>query len=474
MAYRRSLLLAAAFAFSELIACSGKHRDIDDHVAAGSSAGGDGSFTDSNGGRAAGSSSSGPADSSGGRPADSSGAAGLAGTGGEDESGGDGATGNPVYVKASNPDAQDYFGETLALAGAWLAVGASHESSRATGVDGDQEDDSEDLSGAVYLFSRNAAGWAQRAYVKASNAGAGDGFGAALSLTEDTLAVGAPHEDSDATGIDASQGNGPGGNQGAVYVFARSAQTWSQEAYIKASNTSDIDLFGTSVALQGNALLVGAPWEDSQSAGIDGEELDASAANSGAVYYYERVAGKWRQAHYVKSKSPKADAEFGAALAISGDTFVVGAPGENSQADGVDPNPSDGGAEDSGAVYAFERSGSTFVQTAFIKAPSAKVNQRFGKHLALDGDTLAVSAIEEEPGSGTASADPLFQSGDVYVFERSAGTWDLVASLKSTTRAEKYYFGHALALRGDTLLVGAFGEGRTLPASGALYIFKRK
>jgi hypothetical protein len=114
------------------------------------------------------------------------------------------------------------------------------------------------------------------------------------------------------------------------------------------------------------------------------------------------------------------------------------------------------------------------VQTAFIKAPSAKINQRFSNHLALDGDTLAVSAIEEEPVSGTTSTDPLFQSGDVYVFERSAGIWSLVASLKSTDRAEKYYFGHALALRGDTLLVGAFGEGRTLPASGALYIFKRK
>jgi hypothetical protein len=123
-------------------------------------------------------------------------------------------------------------------------------------------------------------------YVKASNTGAGDQFGFSVALSGDgnTLAVGAYFEDSSTTGIDSTP-NDLATDAGAVYVYTRTAGAWSQQAYVKASNTGAGDLFGLSVALSGdgNTLAVGAIDEDSSTTGIDSTPNDL-AANAGAVY----------------------------------------------------------------------------------------------------------------------------------------------------------------------------------------------
>src|SRR6185369_9485490 len=170
------------------------------------------------------------------------------------------------------------------------------ESGAATGVDGDQANNTAAFAGAVYVFVRSGAAWAQQAYVKASNAGAGDRFGASLSLSADgdTLAVGAPRENSAATGINGDQLDDTV-DAGAVYVFVRSAATWSQQAYIKASNTGATDtlgfgeLFGLAVALSqdGNALVVGALGEPGAAIGINGDQsANAGLGFAGAVYVF--------------------------------------------------------------------------------------------------------------------------------------------------------------------------------------------
>ncbi|MCX8099048.1 MAG: hypothetical protein N3F11_08645 [Casimicrobiaceae bacterium] len=130
----------------------------------------------------------------------------------------------------------------------------------------------------------------QQAYVKASNTGAGDWFGWSVALSGDgnTLAVGARLEDSSATGVDGDESNNSAFDSGAVYVFVRSGAIWSQQAYIKASNTEEWDVFGSSVALSsdGNTLAVGAPWEDSNATGVNGDQSNDSASGSGAVYVF--------------------------------------------------------------------------------------------------------------------------------------------------------------------------------------------
>jgi hypothetical protein len=136
------------------------------------------------------------------------------------------------------------------------------------------------------VFTRTGGVWSQQAYVKASNTEVSDQFGASLALSGDSLAVGAPGEDSNATGINGNQADNSASTSGAVYVFTRTGGVWSQQAYVKASNTGALDEFGTSLALSGNTLAIGAYFEDSNATGIGGNQSDNSAQDSGAVYVY--------------------------------------------------------------------------------------------------------------------------------------------------------------------------------------------
>lgn len=358
------------------------------------------------------------------------------------------------YIKASNPDANDWFGNAVALTDRWLAVGAPNESSWATGLDGDQLDDSEDDSGAVYLFESTASGWVQRHYIKAPNTGAVDGFGQVVALHGSTLVVGAPYEDSPATGIDGDQGNGESGNHGAVYLFVEERGTWRMEAYVKASNTDPVDVFGSSVAIEGDTLVVGAPSEDS-AADIDGDQADNSLENCGAAYVFERTTAGWKQAAYLKSSSPEAGDLLGTSVAISGSTIVAGARGRRSE----------------GAAYVFERSGTSWRQAALLTASSPSPEGSFGSVVALHGDTLAIgapAAPASDPGP------PLEESGAVFVFERDDGTWNEVAHLEPARPRERTYYGIALALHERSLLVGATGGGSPFaPFTGSAHLYSR-
>jgi hypothetical protein len=160
-----------------------------------------------------------------------------------------------------------------------------------------------------------------------------------------TLAVSALAEDSSATGINGNQADNSAANSGAVYVFTRTATTWAQQAYLKASHTGADDRFGPRVALSanGSTLVVGASAEDSSATGVNGNQADSSAANSGAVYVFTRTATTWAQQAYLKASNAGADDQFGRSLALSGDgsTLAVGAPSEDSSASGVNGNQTD-------------------------------------------------------------------------------------------------------------------------------------
>ena len=166
----------------------------------------------------------------------------------------------------------------------------AERSASAISVGSDQANNAANNSGAVYVFVRNGAIWSQQTYIKASNTDSGDSFGFKLALSGDgeTLAVGARLEDSNATGIGGDQIYNATGQSGAVYLFVRSGATWSQQAYIKASNTDGNDFFGGSVALSSNGdiLAVGAQNESSNATGISGDQANNAASASGAVYLF--------------------------------------------------------------------------------------------------------------------------------------------------------------------------------------------
>jgi len=167
--------------------------------------------------------------------------------------------------------------------------------------------------------------WVQQAYLKASNTGVDDSFGYAVAVSGNTVVVGAYTEDSNATGVGGNQGNDSALDAGAVYVFVRSGVTWSQQAYLKASNTDASDYFGYSVAIAGDTVVVGARGEDSNATGIDGNQDDDSVNAAGAAYIFVRSGTTWTQQAYLKASNTDAGDYFGYSVSISGDTVVVGA-----------------------------------------------------------------------------------------------------------------------------------------------------
>lgn len=315
-----------------------------------------------------------------------------------------------AYVKASNTEAFDRFGSAVALSadGSTPTVGALNESSNATGIDGNQADNSAPGSGAVYVFTRAAGAWSQQAYVKASNTGGFDQFGGAVALAGDgnTLAIGAYGEASIANSVGGDQANDSAANAGAVYLFTRNAGTWLQQAYVKASNTDANDRFGQAVALSsdGNTLAAAAQNEASSARGIDGNQADNSATNAGAVYLFSRAGGTWSQQAYVKASNTEIDDGFGVAIALShdGNTLAVGATGEDGNAKGVGGDQTDNSERIAGAAYVFTRAANLWSQQAYVKASNTERFDSFGAAVALsaNGDTLAVGAPGKVMGGG--------------------------------------------------------------------------
>ncbi|MBK8434277.1 MAG: FG-GAP repeat protein, partial [Chloroflexi bacterium] len=260
-----------------------------------------------------------------------------------------------AYLKASNTGADDNFGWTVAVEGDTLVVGAWGEDSNATGVNHvNQGDNSVSDAGAAYVFTRTAGVWSQQAYLKASNTGVGDFFGRFVAISSNTIVVGAPFEASSATGVNGNQANNSFAGSGAAYVFTRTAGVWSQQAYLKASNTGAADKFGRVVAISGDTIVVGAWEEGSNATGVNGDQTNNLAARAGAAYSFSRTGGVWSQQAYLKASNTGANDFFGWAVAIDGDTVVVGAWGEDSNATGVNDNQMDNSAPNAGAVYIFK------------------------------------------------------------------------------------------------------------------------
>jgi hypothetical protein len=338
--------------------------------------------------------------------------------------------------EAPNFTPDDHFGEAVAISGDGRTIVATAplEDSSATGVSAvASTDTSAPSAGAAYVFSRVPGGWTQSAYIKASNARQGTGFGSTVAISSNgaTIAVGAGGEDSSATGVNGDQNNTALPNSGAVYVFQLSGNTWSQEAYIKspfpdADAGAIANLLGDSgLALSGdgNTLAVSSVREESSARGIDGDHTDMTMQSSGAVYVYVRDGGIWTHQAYVKASNTDISDQFGTSVDLShdGNIMAVGAIGESSRAVGVGGDQEDDAAQDTGAVYVFRRAGS-WSQVNYVHAHSTDPRDQFGVSLSLSGDgaTMVVGADFEDGGGTFFNADPddetSSQAGAAYIF----------------------------------------------------------
>lgn len=329
-------------------------------------------------------------------------------------------------LKATPPMPNADFGFTFSSSGDGnlLAVGAPGENGR----------------GAVYVFARTGSAWAMQARLVGSNTDSGDAFGCAVALSSDgtTLAAGALGEDSDATGVNGPQNNALASGSGAAYVFTRTGAVWTQQAYLKASNTAAGDQLGFDVRLSanGNVLAAGAPQQDS------------SGTDSGALYVFARTGTVWAQQQYLKAPTPGADDGFGttAALDAAGTTLAVSSPNLVG-----------------GKVFVYLR-GSSWTRQVTITSPPNLAGDGFGVALAMNaaGDVLAIGAPGESSNTGTA-----------YVYARAGSSWSQQYALHALTAVTGGLYGTSVALdaAGTTLAVGALGEDG---GAGALYVHERQ
>jgi hypothetical protein len=394
-----------------------------------------------------------------------------------------------AYLKASNPQMGANLGMNVSLDadGTTLAASAYFESSSSTGIDSVQ-DDKIPQSGAVYVFTRNGETWSQQAYVKASNTGRpadpndpndwgdGDQFGHSVALSGDgnTLAVGAPSEDSRASSINntAFEKDDSANSAGAVYVFVRNAGKWSQQAYIKGSNTDAGDLFGYVVGLStdGNTLITCAYDEDGSGRSPNAIP-DNRRGGTGAGYVFVRTDGAWRQQAYLKgSRAQNNDSIISIAISADGNTVAAGSAEESCLIPGVDPLacdidtfPPHIGASSAGAVYVWVRNGNNWIEQAFIKSSNPDIEDVFGYRVGLSGDgsTLLVGAPNEDSKAqginGNQMDNSALEAGAAYLFTRSGTKWAQQAYIKGSNTRAFDLFGSSVAISGDgrTMVAGA-------------------
>jgi len=419
-----------------------------------------------------------------------------------------------AYLKASGAAAGNAFGKTAVISndGSTIAIGAPNRATNA---------------GAVYVFVRNGANWAQQGGALISgNTQDNDRFGTALAISSNgsVLAIGAIGEDSDGSGST----NNSALDSGAAYVFARNGATWTQQAYIKPSNTQEADLFGGALALNaaGNMLAVGAIGEASASTTINGDAANNGAPGAGAVYIFDNNGIAWLQTAYIKAPNAEPIDHFGAAVSMSsdGNTLAVGAPDEDGTDTGAqpfpiplppsvpppDPNvPPPAGAPnplpttfqglcaatvlrptvgcESGAVYIFVRTAGVWSAHTYIKGSNNEYEDRFGTSVALTsaGDAVAIGSPSEDSSAtgieGNETLEDALGSGAAYLYRLSGGTWTQQSYVKASNTDANDAFGTAIAVSSDaaTLVVGATGEASTnndpnddtAAAAGAAYLY---
>jgi trimeric autotransporter adhesin len=384
-----------------------------------------------------------------------------------------------AYLKASNTGEGDRFGFSVAIDGDTIVVGAHGEDGSATGVDGTSNESAAD-AGAAYVFERSETEWKQTAYLKASNTGVGDNFGWSVAVSGDTIVVGAPREDSAATGVDGDETSNGAGNSGAAYVFVRANGEWFPKGYLKSSNSEVMDSFGWSVSIGGETIAIGAPREDGASRGVNGDQTSDAAPDSGAAYVFLRRNDAWSQQAYVKASNTGSGDVFGWAVALDRETLVVGAPVEDGGATQVDGNAFDETAPNSGAAYVFARRAGRWSQQAYLKGSKSQPFAHFGYAVGVWSDGVVVGAPAWLTGEPPPEADL------TYLFTRSTGTWAEAGATTGSNSEKDDEFGAAVAIHSDLVAVGALGEdgggsgvngdegqqeeGST--TSGAAYVFR--
>ncbi len=291
-----------------------------------------------------------------------------------------------------------------------------------------RRDDKGKDSGAVIFFEREVNSWKQRHIFTAPDAQAGDAFGQSIALTKNHLIIGAPRNDTLSS------------DAGAAYIYKRENDSWRYQTKITASDGVAGDLFGISVAIDGNTILVGADLHDEK------------AENAGAVYVYILKENKWKQeAKLMASDGGKTDI-FGVRVALSKNTALVSARRDDTEELGID----------AGSAYIFVRDGSTWTQQVKLTSPDGQADDRFGRGVGLSGDTAIISAMNHDTnGSNT---------GALYVYKKGSGGWRYTSKFVAKSSMSEDKFGWNVGLSNGVAIVATPNHDAQGQESGAVFI----
>ena len=352
----------------------------------------------------------------------------------ERDNGGADNWGQVKNLTASDFVAGDRFGASVSISGNTIVVGARlHD---AVGSD----------SGSAYVYERNEGGpdnWGQVKKLIATDGFTGDFFGVSVSISGNTIVVGAHRHDDF------------GAQSGSAYVFGRDTGgigNWGEVKKITAIDAEQDDFFGESVSISGDTIVVGSHADDLAAVGN---------VNHGSAHVFDRDEGgldNWGEIKKLSNPAPAFDDSFGAEVAISGDTIVVGLA-------------DDAAGTDSGAAYVFERDNGgldNWGQVKKLTASDAVAFDQFGfaGNLTISGDTIVAGAAGHD--------DVASSTGAAYVFLRNeggAGNWGQAQKLLASDAVAGDLFGSSVSISGDILAVGAAGVDGLGTNAGTAYVF---
>jgi hypothetical protein len=312
-------------------------------------------------------------------------------------------------VTNTDTQADDNFGTSVDVHLDYAIVGSPRKN---VGANADQ--------GRVYVLNKSTNGaWIQNATLNASDGAANDSFGYSVAIFGNYAVVGAPNKDI-------------GGNlsQGKAYVFFRtSSNTWTQQAILTASDGGNGDKFGSSVAIDGDYIIVGAP-----------HDKVGSNESQGSAYIFVRDGTSWTEQSKLVATGGLANAHFGNSVSIDGFYAAIGSK-----------NDPVSGFIGRGSAYVFKRSGTSWAQQTKLIATDGGTNHNFGSSVSIDSTTMIVGA-ENKPNNDISNGA---QYGKVYIYTRTSNTWSQNTTIIHPNGEGFDHFGSSVALHGNILIVGA-------------------
>ncbi len=357
-------------------------------------------------------------------------------------------------IVASDRANSDQFGYSVCISGNYAIVGAYYEDDDASG------ENTLESAGSAYIFERDSNGkWNEVQKIVPFDRAADDNFGCSVSLSGNYAIIGANLEDHDTAGLNYF------GDAGSAYIYKCDDDGyWSFNQKIVAPNRAYGDQFGTVVSISGNYAIVAVPWEDE-----DAQETN-KIFNSGSAYLFERTEqGIWNFVQKIVAFDRAFSACFGNAAYILGNTALVGASYESKDESGQNAFSC------SGAAYIFQRDNEgNWNHKQKLVASDRDYYDEFGFSVCLSGRYAVIGAMLE--GHDADSNNFLGAAGSAYIFEQNqSDEWTQVQKIVASDRNTNDYFGAAVSISDNRLIIGANGvdEGESDINTGAVYLFER-